>query len=227
MQCFDHDSSQAPGSSTLGGSVEQLVGGATNVFEAGGLEDYFRDLDPICPWEHVNAARVDFPCLDAHSPMWEAKIQPGEMGKTPLVYLCWFPLKTPIMTSWRRLSQPCWHLPVPARKPHSICEYSRSCHWPDGTESPRERWIVLGKDGPPIFGAFRSENIAPEILDQCLPICVYEEINLKLKILTFCRVFLPHSDSSISPLCQFFSLYLGLSVKSLSNHLFSLWSNSS
>lgn len=185
------------------------------------------DLDPICPWEHVNAARVDFPCLDAHSPMWEAKIQPGEMGKTPLVYLCWFPLKTPIMTSWRRLSQPCWHLPVPARKPHSICEYSRSCHWPDGTESPRERWIVLGKDGPPIFGAFRSENIAPEILDQCPPICVYEEINLKLKILTFCRVFLPHSDSSISPLCQFFSLYLGLSVKSLSNHLFSLWSNSS
>jgi hypothetical protein len=71
------------------------------------------DLDPICPWEHVNAARVDFPCLDAHSaarvdfpcldahsPMWEAKIQPGEMpGKTPLLYLCWFPLKTPIMTS--------------------------------------------------------------------------------------------------------------------------------
>ena len=41
MQCFDHDSSQAPGSSTLGGSVEQLVGGATNVFEAGGLDDYF------------------------------------------------------------------------------------------------------------------------------------------------------------------------------------------
>ena len=58
------------------------------------LEDWkiiFRDLDldPICPWEHVNAARVDFPCLEAHSPMWEAKIQPGEMpGKTPLVYLC-------------------------------------------------------------------------------------------------------------------------------------------